>query len=87
MIIREKELKLIAMYLYICELYDKELKLYCQRYSNNSNPAFTDQEIMTIYLFARYCQKYFLIIYFKNLPKDRNPHLTPPEKSTYNVAK
>jgi Transposase DDE domain. len=61
MITREKELKLIAMYLYICELYDKELKLYCQRYSNNSNPAFTDQEIMTIYLFAGYCQKYFLI--------------------------
>jgi len=58
---REKELKLIAMYLYICELYNKELKYYCQRYSNNSNPAFTDQEIMTIYLFAGYCQKYFLI--------------------------
>ena len=61
MITREKELKLIVMYLYICELYDNELKYYCQRYSNNSNPAFTDQEIMTIYLFAGYCQKYFLI--------------------------
>ena len=61
MITREKELKHIAMYLYICEIYDKKLKLYCQRYSNNSNPAFTDQEIMTIYLFAGYCQKYFLI--------------------------
>jgi Transposase DDE domain. len=61
MIPREKELKLIAMYLYICELYDKELKFYCQRYSNNSNPAFTDQEIMTIYLFTGYCQKYLLI--------------------------
>jgi len=61
MIPREKELKLIAMYLYICELYDKELKFYCQRYSNNSNPVFTDQEIMTIYLFTGYCQKCFLI--------------------------
>jgi len=49
------------MYLYICELYDKELNYYCQRYSNNSNPAFTDQKIMTIYLFTGYCQKYFLI--------------------------
>jgi hypothetical protein len=47
--------------MYICDLYESELKYYCQRYSNNSNPAFTDQEIMTIYLFAGYCQKYFLI--------------------------
>lgn len=47
--------------MYICDLYDKELKYYCQRYSNNSNPAFTDQEIMTIYLFAGHCQKYFQI--------------------------
>ena len=25
---------------------------YCQRFSNNSNPDFTDQEVMTIYLYA-----------------------------------
>jgi hypothetical protein len=61
MIPREKELKLIAMYMYISDLYDRELRFYCQRYSNNSNPAFTDPEIMTIYLFAGYCQKYFRI--------------------------
>jgi len=47
--------------MYICDLYDSELKFYCQRYSNNSKPVFTDQEIMTIYLFAGHCQKYFLI--------------------------
>jgi hypothetical protein len=47
--------------MYICDLYDQKLKYYCQRYSNNSNPAFTDQEIMTIYLFAGHCQKYFQI--------------------------
>ncbi|MFV0536156.1 MAG: transposase, partial [Dysgonomonas sp.] len=28
--------------MYICDLYDSELKYYCQRYSNNSNPVFTD---------------------------------------------
>jgi hypothetical protein len=61
MISKKKELKLIKIYMYICDLYDKELKCYCQRYSNNSNPTFTDQEIMTIYLFAGHCQKYFLI--------------------------
>lgn len=61
MIPRKKELKLIRIYMYICDLYEQELKYYCQRYSNNSNPVFTDQEIMTIYLFAGHCQKYFQI--------------------------
>lgn len=61
MIPSEKEFKLIQIYMYVCDLYDQELKYYCQRYSNNSNPAFTDQEIMTIYLFAGHCQKYFQI--------------------------
>jgi hypothetical protein len=61
MIPKKKELKLIRIYMYICDLYDSDLKYYCQRYSNNCNPAFTDQEIMTIYLFAGYCQKYFQI--------------------------
>ena len=61
MIPREKELKLIAIYMYICDIYDYKLKIHCQRYSNNSNPVFTDQEVMTIYLFAGHCQKYFQI--------------------------
>ncbi|MDH6354068.1 hypothetical protein M2132_000390 [Dysgonomonas sp. PH5-45] len=61
MIPKKKELKLIKIYMYICDLYDSELKYYCQRYSNNSNPVFTDQEIMTIYLFAGHCQKYLLV--------------------------
>lgn len=61
MIPKKKELKLIKIYMYICDLYNSELKYYCQRYSNNSNPSFTDQEIMTIYLFTGYCQKYLQI--------------------------
>ncbi|GHV17843.1 transposase [Bacteroidia bacterium] len=61
MIPKKKELKLIKIYMYICDLYDSELKYYCQRYSNNSDPVFTDPEIMTIYLFAGHCQKYFQI--------------------------
>ena len=52
MIPKAKALKLIAIYLYICQLYDNELKYLSQRYSNNDNPEFTDQEIMTIYIFA-----------------------------------
>jgi hypothetical protein len=50
MIPKAKEFKLIAMYFYISDIYDKELKYSCQRFSNNSEPDFTDQEIMTIYL-------------------------------------
>lgn len=61
MIPKKKELKLIRIYMYICDLYDSELKYYCQRYSNNNAPYFTDQEIMTIYLFAGYCQKCFMV--------------------------
>jgi hypothetical protein len=58
---KRKELKLIKIYMYICDLYEQELKYYCHRQSNNGNPEFTDQEIMTIYLFAGHCQKYFQI--------------------------
>jgi hypothetical protein len=47
--------------MYIYDLYDSDLKYTCQRYSNNFNPAFTDQKIMTIYLFAGHCQQYFHI--------------------------
>lgn len=56
--------------MYICDLYDKELKYYCQRYSNNSNPDFTDEEIITIYLFAGHCQKYFQIKDIHSFAKD-----------------
>jgi len=52
MIPKAKEFKLIHIYLYICELYDCGIKYSCLRYSNNHSPEFTDQEILTIYLFA-----------------------------------
>jgi hypothetical protein len=52
MIPKAKALKLIAIYLYVCKLYDEELKHLSQRYTNNDKPLFTDQEIMTLYLFC-----------------------------------
>ena len=52
MITNAKKLDLVAIYLFICDLYEKELKYVCQRFSNNCNPDFTDQEIITIYLFV-----------------------------------
>lgn len=70
MISREKEQRLISIYLFICDLYEKELQFDCQRFSNNSKPEFTDQEIITIYLFAGYEQRYFLINDIHSFTKD-----------------
>ena len=87
MIPKKKELKLIQIYMYICDLYDQELKYYCQRYSNNSNPAFTDQEIMTIYLFAGHCQKYFQIKDIHNFASEYLSSWFPklPSYRTFNL--
>lgn len=61
MIPKEKELKLINIYMYICDIYESSLKFYCQRFSNNANPIFTDQELLTVYLFCGAYQRYFKI--------------------------
>ena len=45
-------LHLIALYYYICESYDKTLSSHCQRFSNNNDPKFTDEELLTIYLYT-----------------------------------
>jgi hypothetical protein len=46
------ETKLISLYFYICEKYEKKLKYQCERFSNNNQPEFTDQEVLTVYLFV-----------------------------------
>lgn len=61
MIPNDKKSALVSIYLYICDLYESELKYECQRYSNNSKPEFTDQEVMTIYLFTTSQQHYFKV--------------------------
>jgi hypothetical protein len=61
MIPKVKEHNLIYMFLYISDLYNNELKFSCQRFSNNANPAFSDEEIMTIYLFAMTNEQKFKI--------------------------
>ena len=61
MIPKVKELKLIAMYLYISDIYQQELKYYCLRFSNNSSPVFTDEEVMTIYVYTMQVEQRFKI--------------------------
>ena len=57
MIPKDKIFNLIAIYLYVCDLYDNELKYFCQRFTNNDHPAFTDQEVITIYLYAMHVEQ------------------------------
>lgn len=52
MINQANSTKLIKIYFFVCEKYENELQYHCQRFSNNNRPEFTDQEIMTIYLFS-----------------------------------
>lgn len=87
MIPKKKELKLIRIYMYICDLHDSELKYYCQRHSNNNTPLFTDQEIITIYLFAGYCQKYFEIKDIHSFAKEYLSSWFPllPSYQTFNI--
>jgi hypothetical protein len=52
MISKDKDDKLVRIYCFICDKFEDELQFYCERFSNNNKPAFSDQEIMTIYLYA-----------------------------------
>jgi hypothetical protein len=52
MISQAKAIKLVKIYLYICKRFEEDLQYVCERFSNNNIQELTDQEIMTIYLFA-----------------------------------
>lgn len=52
MIPKDKATKLVKIYCFVCEQYEKEIKYICQRFSNNNKPEFTDQEAISIYLYV-----------------------------------
>jgi hypothetical protein len=91
MIPREKQLKFSQIYMYVCDVYQHKLQHTCQRLSNNHTPAFTDQELITVYLFTACCQRYrclfegyifaseYLRSWFPTLPL--LPSLQPQAKS------
>ena len=63
------EHKLIELYLLICDFYDKHPVLKEQRLSNNSKPAFSDQELLTVYIFGHlqgFTQQRQIYDYFSN---------------------
>lgn len=61
MIIQPISTKLVKIYFFVCHNYETLLQYQCKRFTNNDIPEFTDQEIMTIYLFCVYAEKQFSI--------------------------
>jgi Transposase DDE domain len=49
------EMRLISTYFTVCN-YSSELSGHYMRQSNNDSPSFTDEEIMTIYLYCTTCE-------------------------------
>ena len=46
------QFRLIFVFLFIDETFKKNLQFYAQRMSNNSSPDFTDEEVITIFLWG-----------------------------------
>jgi hypothetical protein len=46
------EIRLTTLFVYISMQYDTRLWVYCQRFGNNNRPEFTDQEVITVFLFG-----------------------------------
>jgi hypothetical protein len=44
--------QLISLYLFICNEFRKNLAAYCQRMTNHADLTFTDEEVVTIFLFG-----------------------------------
>ena len=74
-----RQLQLIQLYYYVCQCYEGQQSLHFQRQSNNYCPVFTDQEVITIYMFGilqrRFTTKDIYILvkdywqsWFPNLP-------------------
>ena len=71
--------QLISLYLYVCKCYQSDLWVYCQRMSNYADLRFSDEEVLTLFLFGimdghkelkkihRYGQRH-LLSFFPKLP-------------------
>ncbi|MBF0239014.1 MAG: IS982 family transposase [SAR324 cluster bacterium] len=72
--------QLIRLYVEICELSEQELFVLTERYGNNNQPHFTDNEVATVYLWGilsghqtkqaihKYARRH-LLEWFPDLPK------------------
>ena len=87
MITSEKAMNLIKIYTYVCERYEHELKYLCERHSNNNVPRFSDEEVLTVYLFCGAMEKRTTVIdkhrFAKDYLTDWFPNL--PSYQTFNT--
>jgi hypothetical protein len=44
--------QLISLYLFVCKHYHAKLHTYCGRFSNHADLRFSDEEVISIYLFG-----------------------------------
>ena len=55
-------LQLIQLYFYVSEIYEEELQWHCQRFTKNqAAPLFSDQELLTTYLYSMAFERRFRI--------------------------
>lgn len=69
---------LIQIYLFVCQIYDTRFATCFQRASSNSNPRFTDQELVCIWIFGHLNEKFTkrqIFDFIQNYWSDRFPLL------------
>jgi len=82
------ENQLIQIYLFVCQIYDTCSETCFQRLSNNNEPLFTDQELITIWLFAHlngFSQKKQMHSFIKNYWFDWFPRLPAYQTFVYRL--
>lgn len=82
------ENQLIQLYLRVCQTYDTCSRSCFQRLSNNSTPAFTDQELITIFFFGHQhglFQKKAIYKFTLNYWKQWFPHLPSYQTFCYRL--
>ena len=82
------ENQLIQIYLFVCQIYDTCSDTCFQRTSNNSEPLFTDQELITIWLFAHlngFAQKKQMHRFIKNYCQSWFPRLPAYQTFVYRL--
>ena len=52
------QLELISLYVEICKIYNENLRNCCMRMSNYTNLEFSDEEVITIYIFGTMSKNY-----------------------------
>lgn len=72
--------QLISLYLFVCKCYQEDLWVYCQRMTNYADLSFSDEEVITLFLFGiidghkeikkihRYATRH-LLPFFPRLPR------------------